>query len=246
MKMEMTARDKKLLIMLSIFVIVVCIGYWGIIPIIKDMKQIKEDIVVEEEKRDLNEMKLIQLPMLQMDNEELEENIVKAKEDYFPVMTSDEIDKYFTTMALDYNLYAYSLDISMPNEQANRQAYQFSEKYQEDQNVAASAIDTSLEESSSVTSDLDQVDSTAALFTEDTTDSSQTGIYEAAVRMKLGGDEKDLRKLINDLSDTNEKLLLTAYSWDSNREIITDEENSLAVSITKTLNVSISFFMCEE
>ena len=30
MKLEMTQKDKNLLIMLSIFVIVVCIGYWGI------------------------------------------------------------------------------------------------------------------------------------------------------------------------------------------------------------------------
>ena len=35
MKLEMTQKDKNLLIMLSIFVIVVCIGYWGIYPVVK-------------------------------------------------------------------------------------------------------------------------------------------------------------------------------------------------------------------
>ena len=45
MKFEITERDKKLLVMLSIFVIVVCIGYWGIYPVMKEKKKLGKEIL---------------------------------------------------------------------------------------------------------------------------------------------------------------------------------------------------------
>ena len=47
MKLEMTQKDKNLLIMLSIFVIVVCIGYWGIYPVVKGIVNTNKEIPEE-------------------------------------------------------------------------------------------------------------------------------------------------------------------------------------------------------
>ena len=49
MKFEMTERDKKLLIFLSVFLIVVCIGYWGLYPIVKDIKKTDKKIQTEKD-----------------------------------------------------------------------------------------------------------------------------------------------------------------------------------------------------
>ena len=47
MKLEMTQKDKNLLIMLSIFVIVVCIGYWGIYPVVKGIVNTNKEIATQ-------------------------------------------------------------------------------------------------------------------------------------------------------------------------------------------------------
>ena len=49
MKLEMTQKDKNLLIMLSIFVIVVCIGYWGIYPVVKGIVNTNKEIATQKE-----------------------------------------------------------------------------------------------------------------------------------------------------------------------------------------------------
>ena len=48
MKVELTQRDKKLLTFLGVFVIIVCIGYWGILPQIKAANDYEDEIAEEE------------------------------------------------------------------------------------------------------------------------------------------------------------------------------------------------------
>lgn len=249
MKLEMTERDKKLLIFLAIFVIVVCIGYWGIFPIVKDMNQIKYDTIEEEQIREMNDLKLAQLPMIEKENEEYEEDIKKAKSDFYEMMNADEIDKLFTTMALDYNLYAYSMDISMPTEQAELEAYAYSEKYLADQEQ-----EDALEEEDATAADgKDQSDSTET----DTTagsgpDDSQyyedkmVGIYAATIQMKLGGEEAVLQKLIDDLSVSSKQQRLVSYQWDTDSDITIDDAGNYDIRYQKVLNIVIEIYMCEE
>lgn len=52
MKLEMTQKDKNLLIMLSIFVIVVCIGYWGIYPVVKGIVNTNKEITTQKETKE--------------------------------------------------------------------------------------------------------------------------------------------------------------------------------------------------
>ena len=61
MKLEMTQKDKNLLIMLSIFVIVVCIGYWGIYPVVKGIVNTNKEIATQKETQEENELKLTQV-----------------------------------------------------------------------------------------------------------------------------------------------------------------------------------------
>ncbi len=249
MKLEMTERDKKLLIFLAIFVIVVCIGYWGIFPIVKDMNQIKYDTIEEEQIREMNDLKLAQLPMIEKENEEYEEDIKKAKSDFYEMMNADEIDKLFTTMALDYNLYAYSMDISMPTEQAELEAYAYSEKYLADQEQ-----EDALEEEDATAADgKDQSDSTETDTTagSDPDDSQyyedkMVGIYAATIQMKLGGEEAVLQKLIDDLSVSSKQQRLVSYQWDTDSDITIDDAGNYDIRYQKVLNIVIEIYMCEE
>ena len=92
MKLEMTQKDKNLLIMLSIFVIVVCIGYWGIYPVVKGIVNTNKEIATQKETQEENELKLTQVPMMEADNERFSNEIQGVRESFFPMMESAEID----------------------------------------------------------------------------------------------------------------------------------------------------------
>lgn len=258
MKFEMTERDKRLLIFLAIFVIVVCIGYWGILPVIKDMNQLKYDTLEEQQIKQTNDMKVAQLPILEKENEEYEKDIISAKSDFYGMMDADEIDRLFTTMALDYNLYAYAMDITMPkmDEQADLEAYQFSEKYQLDQMAGeemfmeegGSAAEVAASGNEKTESMIHDVDVAAGNEIDDAEyfEDEMVGIYMAEIRMRLGGDEALLQKLIDDLSDSEKKLRLVAYAWEDDTNIDITDAGLYHISYDKLLNITVEIYMCEE
>ena len=58
MQTTLTERDKKLLIFLSLFVIVVGIGYWGLRPIYKNIKETDEAIIDAQDLKTSNQLKI--------------------------------------------------------------------------------------------------------------------------------------------------------------------------------------------
>lgn len=259
LEMQMAERDKKLLIFLAIFVIVVGIGYWGITPQIKSILSIDEEKEVEEYQQMLDDMKLIELPMLEIENEELEEDILDARNHFYKMMTSDEVDKYMTGMVLGYNLYSYSLSIGMPSEEAALSAYQYSAKYEidrfaEEERIAeleAEQMEEARSESKGVGSSAER-DQLAEIELMDAPEieydgNGLAGIYAASVDMQIGGEREDLQKLIDDLSVSKDKIWLKTYSWSYIREVGYNEVTGVYEDINRpVLNISVNLYMCEE
>lgn len=259
LEMQMAERDKKLLIFLAIFVIVVGIGYWGIIPQIKNIMSIGEQKEEAEYQQMIGDMKLVELPMLEIENEELEKDILDARNHFYKMMTSDEIDKYMTGMVLGYNLYSYSLSISMPEEEASLSAYMYSAKYEIDRVVEEERIaELEMEQKEEARSESKGVGSSAErdqlaeieLMNAPAVEydgNGLTGIYAASVEMQLGGAREDLQKLIDDLSVSKEKIWLKNYSWSYIREVGYSEETGQYEEIERpVLNISANLYMCEE
>lgn len=239
LEMQLTERDKKLLIFLAIFVIVVGIGYWGVVPQIRAINEINDDIISEQDKMFLDDIKVSELPLLIDDNKELEAGIVDARSHFYPMMTSDGIDKMLTFMVLDYNLHAYDLSIDMQTEEASLDAYMYSNKYEEDQLSAEEESYTASKSSKKDDDDEDDEEDAIKAFTEYEEEPS-TGIYAVRTNMRLGGSEADLKKLINDLSSTEETMHLVSYEWhrgeslsynEDNDEFIVEEEIELSIQL---------------
>lgn len=230
MKMEMTEKDKKLLVMLAVFIIVVCIGYWGVYPIIKDIRTINESMLEQEDIRSINELKLSQVALMEADNANLESDITNARSAFFPMMTSAEIDRYFTDMVLSYGLYSYDLNIKMPTEETDLKPYQYSEK-------ATVQDEEASEGTTSAASD-------ELIFDDDV----MTGIYTANISMRLGGDEKKLNQLVDDLSGSEKKLRVSRYSWSEERSMAYDseEEGEYSIQIESVLTIELEIYMYEE
>ncbi|MCR5232557.1 MAG: hypothetical protein K6E53_01420 [Lachnospiraceae bacterium] len=245
MQTTLTERDKKLLIFLSLFVIVVGIGYWGLRPIYKNIKETDEAIEEAQALKESNELKISQLPVYEKDNEELEKDIVAARQSFYPIMSSDEIDKMFTTMVLDYNLYSYFLRISIDEEELQSEPYQYSNK----------ALGLEAEEEEGPPEELDTYDAQAVddyaedqyAIPEFEDEKPQTGIYEARVNMQVGGRVDDMQRLIDDLSNKKDKMLLDSYSWSRKSDVVLNNASGeYEVDNTDRVEFTVSLFMYKE
>lgn len=255
MEMKMTEKDKKLLVFLGIFVVVVCFSYWGIRPAIKSIISTNEDIQDAQDTKDMYDMKLVELPMLQFENEDMEEEIVNVRETYFSMMTSDEIDKYFTNMALSYSLYAYDLGIVMPEETSDLTPYQYSDKAlygsstteEADSSSSSSSSEDLLDEDSdSDDADSDDTDSDDTELVWDDEVVVDTGIYAAKVTLKLGGDMDKLAKFVDDLSNTDQKIRVCNYSYSTTKTSTLNEDGAYVVNTDNILDITVEIYMCQE
>lgn len=239
MQMQMTEKDKKLIVFLAIFVILVAGGYWGIYPIVSNIFSIQEQIEDEQALQDMNMIKMAQAPLLVADNEQVEAEMSTLKENFFPVMSSAQVDKYMTGLILDYQLYAYDLSISMPQEEATNEPYQFSEKAV----LEEMEEDTDIPEDTSADTDSeDDFMSEKPVFDEDVS----TGIYQVGVTVRVGGDKANLQRMIDDLSLSEQKLHLIGYDWDEESSISFTEDGTYDVNTECTLRMSMNLYMCEE
>lgn len=243
MQFQMTERDKKLLAFLAIFVILAVGGYWGIYPAVVGLQETNQQIEEALNLRDQNENKIVQKPMIEADNQKLEAELVNLKAEFFPMMTSAQVDRYMTGMILDYDLYAYDLDIEMPEQGADAVV----EMYQHAKNEEGSAGQemSAAEEVESYAADAvdEEVDETAE--PEAVTDVS-TGIRQVTVSMRVGGGEEDIQRLIDALSQPDEKLHLISYSWGEESSISNTDDGDYEVSMERTLTMGINLYMCED
>lgn len=261
MKFEISQKDKNLLVFLSIFVIVVCIGYWGVYPAIVSIGETENRIDDEENTKNSNELKISQLPLYEADNEKLEQDILDAKACYYPMMSNDEIDKYFTELVLnDYNLLSYALDIG-ESQAVDLGAYVYSEKgiaeEAELEQATVSATDSTDSTETTEAADSTEASGSGELSAEDAaqaaaasafgdSDGSSVGIYSVAVNMRLGGTDEQLMKFIDDMSTSDKKMRVTNYSWSGDRSVEYDEDGNYSVDISRVLNITIEIYMCEE
>ena len=248
MKFEMTERDKKLLIFLSVFLIVVCIGYWGIYPIVKDIKSIDKKVQTEKDIEELNQLKISQLSIIETENERMKDEIAVARENYYPIMSSNEIDKHFTNMVLTSGLYAYDLNIGISGETTQLEPYQYSQK-------ALYTDEEEYEDSSDYQSADDYLDDEddSEDFDIPEEEYSATGIYTAVITMKVGGEESKLVAFLDSLCNTDKKLRIVRYDFSEERSIeynnseeSEDGAEGYDIKSNVILNVTFEIYMCEE
>ena len=216
MQMAMTERDKKLIFMLAIIVIVVSIGYWGIRPAIKAMIEAKEDIAEQEEIKELNDIKIAQIPTLQSRTKEYEAEVDKISEEYLPYMNSDEIDKMFTGMVLERGLFAYDLDIQLENVPASLMPYAYS-KMATDPYYNQTSEEEEEEEVGALAA-LER-EATGATPEEETEENYNDVVYKAHLVLRIGGDLDELHKFIDDMEAYDKKILITGYRWNESTSL---------------------------
>ena len=255
MQTKMTERDKKLLFALVIIVIVFVIGYLGIYPLVKSVREINKEIEEQEALQSENEIKLTNLTVIQVDNEKMEEDIIEKRKDFYPVMAASDIDKLLTGKALSYNLYSYDLDIDVNDTVVSLAPYQYSDRGedddadaseddQEDAVDAADYLDNTYSSGSKSGGSTDTGDASSA-SDGTTTDMSAVGIYVAYVNMRLGGNRADLEKFLDDMVAGGEKVRVVSYSWTEGRQLDYNNDGTYNLVTEKVLDISLELYMSD-
>ena len=239
MKVELTQRDKKLLTFLGVFVIIVCIGYWGVLPQLKAASEYNDDIEEQNTLSDYYQQKITQLAVVKKNNDDLENLISGSKENYYPVMDNDAVDNLITNKVIDeYKLMTYDLIIG-DKEAASLGPYIYSNKAMTGQSDAkkralAAAAPVVSEDGMLLFGDVVEADT------------ATTGIYVVPVQMRLGGKMTDITRLLDDLAYTDNKVRLVSYAVSSEEYVIPHEDGTEETFVTDILDLSVELYMCAE
>lgn len=242
MKSEMTERDKKLLTFMFMVVIIVGIGYWGVRPQIKRFLELGPKIQAQENAKSVNQLKMANVLNVEDQVEEYTEKIAERKDEFYQILSSSEVDRMMTEMALENNLEIYELSFNMPDSPTGRTAYQYSElrAWQEEMSRTVKDDDDDDMTVSSKASDKDSDDEDAGDKTSSTdkmkvmeeimVDESEvyqanTDIYAVPITITVAGELSDLEAFKNDILSIEKRTLLTSYSWGEYREVVTEKKS---------------------
>ena len=258
MKTNMTARDKKLLVGMFIGVIIVAIGYWGILPQVKQYRALASKIEKEEAAQSINKQKLINTGAIEAQADNYESLIAERRDEFYPIMTSSEVDKMMTQMAVSHGLNIYDLNFNMPSDPTGRLAYQNSDLYtwqvqaMADYTPEETASDDDMlsldSDSDSKDKDKDK-DKDSATTTPTMTDEElmmevmgneeggyqpNTDIYAVPVTITVGGDIYDLEQFIDEINNLDKRALLIGYTWGEFRDVVRRDSEGNVISSDST------------
>ena len=238
MKSNMSQKDKRLLLFMFLFVVVVGIGYWGIIPQIKQYNKLEAEIEEQEALKSINEQKVANYIFVESQCDEFEANMAEDKEKFFDRMKEADVDKLLTNKALKYQLESLNLSIHIDSQPSARMAYRYSDLYSqqiqwaEERKNAAKALaqtdddllsgatdskksdkDDEKEDKEKTVVEYEVVD----IFGNTDTVGVNNDIYAARVTMTLGGEKANLRAFLQEIMDYDKEILITSFSWSEYR-----------------------------
>ena len=264
MKTNMTERDKRLLFVLSVLVIIVAIGYWGIRPQVKRFNKLESLVEQQEEQKKVNQLKIANVGAIQAQADEYEAKVAEEKDEFYQIMNSSEIDRMMTQLAIEKGLEIYNLQFSMPKSPSNRMAYQYSSLYERQQALISEYNQSdelddlensdmmSLDEDTDSDNNSSDKNNTGTVFSLGKASAARqqvmsdiegdpegsyqpnTDIYAVPVTMTVGGELDDLDSFIESIINMDSRVLLVGYSWGQFKEIVKRDVNGNIISTSSS------------
>ncbi|MCI6464033.1 MAG: hypothetical protein MSA90_01005 [Faecalicatena sp.] len=188
MTLKLTQRDKKLLIVLAVVVLIVGVGAGLLFPLMEKGQNLKEEVLNADIEQQERSQKVESLPALQKREDQVLEEIGKAQQDFYPIMQSMEIDKMLTEMALTKGLTVKDLDIKMPvtGEYTTLKDYTGPLPEEENENTEEGTV--------------------------------YNGIYTASVMMTLSGGRETIQSMMDECAANEPGMRITDFTWQSSKE----------------------------
>lgn len=249
----MTERDKVLVSVLSVIVIIVVFLNYLVLPMYRKSEELKASIEMAVQQKEEMEEKIRSLPANQQTFDALRENFLSAAETYYPIMSTQEIDKEITNMVLDCGLESVGLRISVDKEPSPRTAFYASElailgttgqeEVQPETGTATERAVAGAEKAAEERAfgESSQEEAPAAM-------TENTEIYAAHVVLTVEGTEEDYQRIIDHVTNGFPALQVTGYSYQIRQGAVTyDEEGNLVSTGTvRTLNLNLDLYMCDK
>lgn len=223
-----TARDKKLLYMLGIIVIVSLFYIIGIRPLNRKITKLEDRIEDAQVEHDTIKMKLYQLDMITDFKENAETMADKLSSRYYGMMVSADVDKLITNKALGYGLKINNLSIQTGKEPVNVLAYTNSEAFATQQRIIeaqessvdtdteSEASDASKDTSSKADDGMVDIDVLASINQEsgiyEVTDTKPADVYSTSMILDVYGPHDKAQALLDDIIK-DKALRVTSYQW---------------------------------
>lgn len=246
MKMELTERDKKLLIFLAAFLVVVGLGAGIILPFFNKGTELDEKIVEAEIEKNERMMKVAGLPALVTREKAQKEKIAALRESFYKSMDETEIDKLLTERALGHQLLVKDLTIGEIKEDMEVSVDLY--RGEELREAIAAAVEEATSTENAEGSDGQEAEAEEAgnAAEGDTGESippanegavNLTGIKSVLVSLSLEGTRENLQAFLNGIVAAEPKERLVSFSWGENQD---------AGSSAYTLSVSAELYMWKE
>lgn len=246
MEIKMTERDRKLLIFLGIFLLVVGVGYFGVLPSRRKALELKESAETVEATRIETEDQLMTLPAVRELNAMLLDRMAEESAVFYPKMATKDVDKLLTELVLSNGIEARNLSIE--NQVAyDVTAYTHSEfdttPYQYT-GGAPEPVDDSLENDELLTGESTDDSLLAVTSGAITVDPRCVFVYD--VTLDVSGVKEKLQAFIDLLSDDEKypAIDITGYTWGTidTTQIV---DNQVVVTSEDVLSISLQIYTCD-
>ena len=213
--MDITERDKKILYVLGMILLVTLFFVIGIRPLNRRINTLDKQIDAAVELHDTIKMKLFQLDMLEEFRHTGEEMIRDLSEDYYGAMLPAETGRLITDLALSYDLRVNNLRIDAGKEPVNLLAYVHSKAF-EAQKQALLESKTASSGATAGSDGLVDVEELASIRNDygiyQVTDTTSSEVYATTIDLDVVGDEQQEKALLDELI-TNRSMRVISYKW---------------------------------
>lgn len=196
MTLKLTERDKKLLVFLAVFVLLVGGGLGLIYPLLTKGQDLQDQLVNAQMEQMEKKQKVDSLSAIKEGKKAVETEVAKIQQEFYEITPSMKIDKMFTNMALSHGAQVKDLDISMPAS---------------GENAALPDYGTVLEQRASESED-------AQAAPENTEDTGFPGVYTANAEITLIGSRASLQAMLDECAALEPKGQIVEFLWQDNRE----------------------------
>lgn len=242
MEFKLTERDKKLLVFLAAFLIIIGFVVFLILPAIDKKDELK--IMIEDARKEEETMSaaIAGYPALQLEYKGLQEESAQALENYYPIMSSQEIDRLVTGIVVEHGALSKNLSIDMNKEKpelalyyASEQAAQQSSEEEQDEGEDDSSIDVN------DTSSADELNTGEEAVQSAAEQSGASSLSSAKVQLTAQGDRETLESIVDYLYDYCPGIMVHSYSFGESDKTGENGEQELP-----TINIDMELYMCEK